>query len=1379
MSVRENTPTFKYVAVENLVITYNQKPYPIKNMYTNKKYIIWNIDRPNQLEDSNVRPEESLLEYLIVINDNGIPTILSHDNLTLSFDAATNGFSSNGDFDSIKDQVNENTKKYNLLIKDVDGITNVIGKTEELKDGSIIYNLNKIKADSESFGVQLEEVKTQVDDKFKDLKPTILNNLIDYSKSVSEYKLSLTSLKNDVEVTEEELSKINTNKTNMSNSLTALLTSLDSLKSILDSVNDETKSQLITDAKNQLTLLNNALINACDTALLDNKLSDYEKTTITQKAYELSQYIGVVQNTCNNITVGGSDGIIYKVQNEFLLYKDKTENNITELSRDGDLLNSKLSSYKQTMDEIDLSVKKVTSQYNEDKEMVKIKENIISLAIEENTLLGELSSIIKNAFEDDTISIEEKTNIQSKRDLIVVKKDLLLTEIDKVLAKLLESNDTTNHANLTNKKDGFSTSLVNMINKLNSIINKSNVTSNDTNTLVDLITTSKTKLTDLKNTCDEIISLGFGGAIYEQLSDFQIKSDGIISTVKEITQDAKGNIKSSVIKYYASTSQTELVGGKWEDTIPLDANKFIWIKIVTTYGDGTIKEGTPTCISSKGLNGADGVDGKDGTSIIWQGTFSKHPSNPQNGWAYYNTSDKKSYVYQSGTWYQMTVDGQDGLDGNDGKDGLSIEHKGTMVNPPSNPKKNWTYKDSDNGVVYIYTGTAWEVMTYDGSDGVDGTNGTDGLSVFVTYHDSPTQPYAPTGNGTTGGWHTNCTSSSVWISQKVSSNANTGTWGTPIKIKGQDGTTYYTWIMYADDQYGNGISNDPTGKEYIGFAYNKTTPTESTNKYEYTWSLIKGTDGVPGRPGQDGITYYTWIKYSDYSNGNPCYDTPNSNTKYIGIATNKTTSYESSDYTQYKWSLFKGADGVPGQDGVSVEEVVIEYAKNQYTTTAPTTGWSTSMPSYQKGYYLWYRTRIKYSNSSYYVYSTPVCDQSWKASQEVYTQYEQLKDKFTWIVSSGTSQSNMVLSEKLYELTTQRAIISAKKIELNGSININGGTFKVDTSGNMTCNSGTFKGAIIGGTIDINNGIFKVASNGNTKIGGLCTHTNSDGTSRGIFEVTSEGTVYSRHKTNQNIYTMLTEGKITVKNNEGTLTFTNGQMKISDGSTATYYGDGYIGHNNSIMVETPRLNCTQIVTATKFTSGTNAILKSELNSSTNGSGGSIYLCCNGGDYNDTDSRVIRYFKNSDGNYVFRPNSKQGVMYLGTATYPFGNVISKKLTQTSDRTLKKNITYLSNSISTYNLNNDISIEDCYNFVSNDLPIATYNYIDDNDKKIGFIAQDLLYNKDETDNKIGQLIVNPKGYTEENGKLTYDLGNYVSVLAGALQVAIRKIENLEGK
>ncbi|MGV8139467.1 MAG: hypothetical protein AB2L20_30085 [Mangrovibacterium sp.] len=64
--------------------------------------------------------------------------------------------------------------------------------------------------------------------------------------------------------------------------------------------------------------------------------------------------------------------------------------------------------------------------------------------------------------------------------------------------------------------------------------------------------------------------------------------------------------------------------------------------------------------------------------------------------------------------------------------------------------------------------------------------------------------------------------------------------------KGADGSTLYTWLKYADDAFGNGISDDPAGKLYIGFAHNKTTSTESTNPADYTWSLIKGNDGDPG-----------------------------------------------------------------------------------------------------------------------------------------------------------------------------------------------------------------------------------------------------------------------------------------------------------------------------------------------------------------------------------------------------------------------------------------------------------------------------------------------------------------------------------------------------
>lgn len=140
---------------------------------------------------------------------------------------------------------------------------------------------------------------------------------------------------------------------------------------------------------------------------------------------------------------------------------------------------------------------------------------------------------------------------------------------------------------------------------------------------------------------------------------------------------------------------------------------------------------------------------------------------------------------------------------------------------------------------------------------------------------------------------------------------------------GTDGKTYYTWIKYANSSTGSEMSNDPTDKTYIGFAYNKTTPTESNNASDYTWSLIKGDKGdtgVQGPSGKDGTTTYTWIKYSDNADGTGLYDTPKSTTKYIGIATNKTTATESTTKTDYTWSLFKGDKGDTGSQGPQGEK---------------------------------------------------------------------------------------------------------------------------------------------------------------------------------------------------------------------------------------------------------------------------------------------------------------------------------------------------------------------------------------------------------------------------------------------------------------------------
>lgn len=97
-----------------------------------------------------------------------------------------------------------------------------------------------------------------------------------------------------------------------------------------------------------------------------------------------------------------------------------------------------------------------------------------------------------------------------------------------------------------------------------------------------------------------------------------------------------------------------------------------------------------------------------------------------------------------------------------------------------------------------------------------------------------------------------------------------------------------------------------------------------------------GKDGVPGEPGEDGKTLYTWIAYSDNADGNPMYQQPKDTTMYIGIATNKETATESDDPKDYVWSKFKGDDGLPGVPGADGKTSYfhIKYSSVQNPTSA-------------------------------------------------------------------------------------------------------------------------------------------------------------------------------------------------------------------------------------------------------------------------------------------------------------------------------------------------------------------------------------------------------------------------------------------------------------
>ena len=242
--------------------------------------------------------------------------------------------------------------------------------------------------------------------------------------------------------------------------------------------------------------------------------------------------------------------------------------------------------------------------------------------------------------------------------------------------------------------------------------------------------------------------------------------------------------------------------------------------------------------------------------------------------------------------------------------------------------------------------------------------------------------------------------------------------------QGEDGKVFYTWIKYAKDANGTGMTDDPNGAVYIGISYNNESSTESNDPTQYAWTKIQGADG---KKGEDAYTIFLEnenISFATDKNRNPLSEqaytsgitimkgakpvtdfTIGDITKTQGIAVAKTDTSiaisvvngnplpsDSGEIvipisvggTVFKkvltWTCAKkgdqgekgeqgiqgpqGEQGIAGKDGTSVTIInkSITYQLSTSGTTAPTGTWSTTMPSCDQGQYLWTKTYVKYSD---------------------------------------------------------------------------------------------------------------------------------------------------------------------------------------------------------------------------------------------------------------------------------------------------------------------------------------------------------------------------------------------------------------------------------
>lgn len=244
--------------------------------------------------------------------------------------------------------------------------------------------------------------------------------------------------------------------------------------------------------------------------------------------------------------------------------------------------------------------------------------------------------------------------------------------------------------------------------------------------------------------------------------------------------------------------------------------------------------------------------------------------------------------------------------------------------------------------------------------------------------------------------------------------------------QGEDGKILYTWIKYAKDASGTGITDDPNGAIYIGISYNNESSIESNDPTQYAWTKIQGADG---KKGEDAYTIFLEnenISFATDKNRNPLSEqaytsgitimkgakpvtdfTIGDIAKTQGIAVAKTDTAiaisivngnhlpnDSGEIeipitvggTVFKkiltWTCAKkgdqgerglqgiqgpqGIQGVAGKDGTSVTIInkSITYQLSTSGTVIPTGTWQTSPQTIPEGQYQWTKTSVTYSDEN-------------------------------------------------------------------------------------------------------------------------------------------------------------------------------------------------------------------------------------------------------------------------------------------------------------------------------------------------------------------------------------------------------------------------------
>ena len=284
--------------------------------------------------------------------------------------------------------------------------------------------------------------------------------------------------------------------------------------------------------------------------------------------------------------------------------------------------------------------------------------------------------------------------------------------------------------------------------------------------------------------------------------------------------------------------------------------------------------------------------------------------------------------------------------------------------------------------------------------------------------------------------------------------------------------TFYTWIAYADDETGAGISLDPAGKEYMGTAANQTSEeVDISDPSIFKWSKIKGEQGPQGEAGEagpqgpQGEQGPQGLQGLQGEQGEQGIPGPKGDTGDTGATGPQGPRGLQGLQGEQGEQGIQGPKGDKGDTGRGTQSVTRYYklqpstaaAPSKPTTNPPPSGWTDTEPTYTSGS----------TNSLYFCDLMVFSDKTWQYSEvSKSSSYEAAKEAYKKAAEALNLAKSADMQLANWCATNDQTLIDGAKI-YTGSITANQIAANTITAEKLNITDLNAIGATIGGfTID-------------------------------------------------------------------------------------------------------------------------------------------------------------------------------------------------------------------------------------------------------------------------------------------------------------------------